>query len=45
MSKPPEYASKDGFVQSEDFRSALASIAPEVTANLMKPGDTRLIQT
>ena len=30
---------------SEDFRSAFASIAPGVTANIMKPGDTRLIQT
>jgi hypothetical protein len=30
---------------NEDFRSARASIAPGVTANLMKPGDTRLIQT
>jgi L-ascorbate metabolism protein UlaG (beta-lactamase superfamily) len=33
-----------GTSASEDFRSALASIAPGVTANIMKPGDTRLIQ-
>jgi len=34
-----------GTSASEDFRSALASIAPGVTANIMQPGDTRLIQT
>jgi len=30
---------------SEDFRRELATIAPGVTAHIMKPGDTRLIQT
>jgi len=34
-----------GTSASEDFRSALASIAPGVAANIMQPGDTRLIQT
>ena len=29
----------------EDFRKAMAAIAPSVQVSVMKPGETRLIQT
>lgn len=33
-----------GVQAGEDFRRAVSAVAPRVTANVMKPGDTRVLQ-